>query len=92
MGEYLLEVQDLKTYFKVKAGRVRAVDGVTFGVKPGEKVVVGGGITITVVEVKGSRVRIGIDAPAQVAIVRAELSCAPTLCSATSEPVTAPSS
>ncbi len=38
MGEYLLEVQDLKTYFKVKAGRVRAVDGVSFGVKPGEKV------------------------------------------------------
>lgn len=38
MGEYLLEVQDLKTYFKVKAGRVRAVDGVSFGVRPGEKV------------------------------------------------------
>lgn len=37
MGEYLLEVQDLKTYFKVKAGRVRAVDGVSFAVKPGEK-------------------------------------------------------
>ncbi len=38
MGENLLEVQDLKTYFKVRAGRVRAVDGVSFGVKPGEKV------------------------------------------------------
>ena len=38
MGENLLEVRDLKTYFKVKAGRVRAVDGVSFGVKPGEKV------------------------------------------------------
>lgn len=38
MGENLLEVQDLKTYFKVKAGRVRAVDGVSFAVKPGEKV------------------------------------------------------
>ena len=37
MGEYLLEVQDLKTYFKVKAGRVRAVDGVSFAVKSGEK-------------------------------------------------------
>lgn len=37
MGEYLLEVQDLKTYFKVKAGRVRAVDGVSFAIKPGEK-------------------------------------------------------
>ena len=38
MGENLLEVEDLKTYFKVKAGRVRAVDGVSFGVRSGEKV------------------------------------------------------
>ena len=37
MGEYLLEVQDLKTYFKVRAGRVRAVDGVSFAIKPGER-------------------------------------------------------
>ena len=40
--EYLLEVQNLKTYFKVKEGRVRAVDGVTFAVKPGEKVAIVG--------------------------------------------------
>lgn len=38
MGEYLLEVQDLKTYFKVRAGRVRAVDGVSFNVRPGERI------------------------------------------------------
>ena len=38
MGENLLEVQDLKLYFKVKAGKVRAVDGVSFAIKPGEKV------------------------------------------------------
>jgi len=38
LGEYLLEVQDLKTYFKVRAGRVRAVDGVSFNVRPGERV------------------------------------------------------
>ena len=42
MGEYLLEVQDLKTYFRVKGGKVRAVDGVSFGVRPGEKVAVVG--------------------------------------------------
>lgn len=38
MGENLLEVQDLKLHFKVKAGMVRAVDGVSFAVRPGEKV------------------------------------------------------
>jgi len=37
LGEYLLDVQDLKTYFKVKAGKVRAVDGVSFAIKPGER-------------------------------------------------------
>jgi oligopeptide transport system ATP-binding protein len=37
LGENLLEVQDLKLYFKVKAGYVRAVDGVSFSVKSGEK-------------------------------------------------------
>ena len=37
MGEYLLQVRDLKTYFKMKAGRVRAVDGVSFAIRPGEK-------------------------------------------------------
>ena len=41
--------------------------------KPGEKVVIDGGITITVVEVNGGRVRIGIDAPADVEILRSEL-------------------
>jgi oligopeptide transport system ATP-binding protein len=38
LGENLLEVQDLKLYFKVKAGKVKAVDGVSFAIKPGEKV------------------------------------------------------
>src|SRR5437764_5621972 len=42
LGEYLLELQDLKTYFKVKAGRVRAVDGVSFAIRPGEKVAIVG--------------------------------------------------
>jgi len=43
--------------------------------KPGEKVIIGDGITLTVVEVKGNRVRIGIDAPDDVRILRAELDC-----------------
>ena len=44
--------------------------------KPGEKVRIGRDITFTVLEAKGNRVRIGIDAPAQVHIVREEL-CGP---------------
>ena len=41
--------------------------------KPGEKVVIDGGITITVVEVIGGRVKLGIEAPADVVILRGEL-------------------
>ena len=43
--------------------------------KPGEKVVIGNGITVTVVAVTGNKVRLGIDAPDQVRILRAELTC-----------------
>ena len=41
--------------------------------KPGEQVVIGNDITLTVVEVKGNRVRLAFDAPAQARILRAEL-------------------
>jgi carbon storage regulator CsrA len=41
--------------------------------KPGEKIHVGSTITITVVHVRGNQVRLGIDAPDQVRILRAEL-------------------
>jgi carbon storage regulator len=41
--------------------------------KPGEKVVIGNGITLTVVEARGGRVRLAFDAPEQVRILRAEL-------------------
>ena len=41
--------------------------------RAGESVVVGDDITITVLEVRGDVVRIGIDAPRSVAVPRAEL-------------------
>ena len=41
--------------------------------KPGEKVVITGGITISVLEVVGCRVKLGIEAPDQVRVLRAEL-------------------
>jgi carbon storage regulator len=43
--------------------------------KTGEKVVIGNGITLVVVEVRGGRVRLAFDAPDQVRILRAELAC-----------------
>ena len=43
--------------------------------KPGEKVVIGSGITLVVVEVREGRVRLAFDAPDQVRILRAELAC-----------------
>jgi carbon storage regulator len=45
--------------------------------KPGEQVVIGNTITLTVVEVRGDRVRLAFDAPEQVRILRAELACRP---------------
>ena len=41
--------------------------------KPGEKVFIGDDIVVAVVEVTGNRVRIGIDAPDHVRILREEL-------------------
>ena len=41
--------------------------------KPGEKVLIGGGIAVTVVSVIGNKVRLAFDAPDQVRILRAEL-------------------
>ena len=41
--------------------------------KPGEKVRIGQDITVTVLELKGARVRIGIEAPPHVSIFREEL-------------------
>jgi carbon storage regulator len=45
--------------------------------KPGERIHVGSGITVAVLQVQGNRVRIGIDAPGQVRILRAELAGGP---------------
>ncbi len=41
--------------------------------KPGERVVLGDGIELTVVEVHGKRVRLGITAPAVVPVRRQEV-------------------
>jgi carbon storage regulator len=41
--------------------------------KPGEKLVIGEGITLTVLSVISNRVRLGIDAPEDVRILRSEL-------------------
>jgi carbon storage regulator len=41
--------------------------------KSGEKIHIGSGITVTVIEVRGNQIRLGIDAPEDVPIFRAEL-------------------
>jgi carbon storage regulator len=43
------------------------------GRKPNEKVIIAGLIVVTVVRVAGGQVRLGIEAPADVSIRRAEL-------------------
>lgn len=39
----------------------------------GEKIIIGGGITIMIVEVRGDKVRVGIDAPRTTSIDREEV-------------------
>lgn len=41
--------------------------------KPGEKIIIAGNITITLLEINGGKVRIGIEAPTNVPIMREEL-------------------
>lgn len=41
--------------------------------RPGESVMIGDNVTLTVLEVKGQQVRIGIKAPPNVHILRSEL-------------------
>jgi len=41
--------------------------------RPEEKIHIGNNITITVVEVRGNKVRIGLEAPVNVPILRGEL-------------------
>jgi carbon storage regulator len=41
--------------------------------KPGEKIRIGPEITLTLLEIQGNRVRIGIEAPAHVTVLRGEL-------------------
>jgi carbon storage regulator len=41
--------------------------------KPGEKIVIGGNIFITVVEIKGNQIRVGIDAPTELKVYRLEI-------------------
>jgi carbon storage regulator len=41
--------------------------------KLGEKVIIGGNITVTVVEIKGNKVRLAFEAPGDVCIMREEL-------------------
>jgi carbon storage regulator len=41
--------------------------------RPGERVVIGGNIVVTVMEVSGQTVRLGIEAPAETPIYREEI-------------------
>jgi carbon storage regulator len=45
-----------------------------FSRKVGERVVIEGGIVVQVLEVRGQRIRLGIEAPSEVGVWRGELS------------------
>jgi carbon storage regulator len=42
--------------------------------KPGESIYIDGAIKVTIISTSGNRVKIGIDAPSEIPIVRSELS------------------
>jgi carbon storage regulator len=41
--------------------------------KPGEKLVIGDNITVTILEVSGNRIKVGVEAPGNVRVLRGEL-------------------
>lgn len=41
--------------------------------RPGEKLIIGGNVTVTVLGIKGGQIRIGIDAPRDVPVNREEI-------------------
>ena len=41
--------------------------------KPGERIVIGENITVTVLAVEGSRIRLGVEAPKEIAVMREKL-------------------
>jgi carbon storage regulator len=41
--------------------------------RPGESIIVGQNIVVTVIEIKGGQVRIGIDAPREIEVYREEI-------------------
>jgi carbon storage regulator len=43
------------------------------GRKVGESIVIDGGIVVTVMEIKGEKIRLGVEAPRDVTVLRAEV-------------------
>jgi carbon storage regulator len=43
--------------------------------KPGETLVIGGVVRVRVLEVVGNRIRLGLEAPGEVRVLRGELAC-----------------
>ncbi len=63
--------------FFTKSGKLRILKGVCLMLvlsrKPGEKILIGDNVTITIVRIGPNTVRLGIDAPRDMNIVREEL-------------------
>ncbi len=58
---------------RIRLKEAKGDDMLVVSRKPGESVWVGDGITITVVEIKGSKIRLGVTAGKETTILRGEI-------------------
>ncbi len=70
---YPLALESCKRFRRFDFGRFRDLNMLVLSRRVGEKIWIGDKISVTVVRITGGGVRLGIDAPDELAVVREEL-------------------
>lgn len=72
-AQWVIEKTQFPTRYPLFYRRGRKIAMLVLTRKPGERLVIGDNIVVTVVDVKGDNIRIGIDAPREVKVYRGEI-------------------